>query len=74
MGTIGKMITSARGGVSSKIVIGSISYLLIVGAIITMMFLKPDFPGISDLVSVSLITSSSLLGLTTVENVSTKLK
>lgn len=68
------MVTSLQGGVSSKIIIGSLTYVLIVVSLIVCIFVKPEFPGLDDLISVCLITSSSLLGLTTVENVSKNVK
>ena len=33
------------------------------------MFVNPEFPGITELIGVLLITSASLLGLTTIENI-----
>ena len=66
------MITNHSGSVSSKIVIGTVSYLSLVTAIVILMFINPSFPGLTELVSVLIITSSSLLGLTTVENIKQK--
>lgn len=69
-----QMITSLQGGISSKIIIGSITYVMLVIALIVCIFVKPDFSGLDDLISVSIITSASLLGLTTVENISKNAK
>lgn len=66
------MITNHSGSVSSKIVIGTVSYLSLVTAIVILMFINPSFTGLTELVSVLIITSSSLLGLTTVENIKQK--
>ena len=70
--TLQDMITTNVGSVSSKIVIGAVSYLILVAAVVTLMFINPSFPGLAELVSVLIITSSSLLGLTTVENIKQK--
>ena len=63
------MITSLAGGISSKIVIGAITYVILVLALIILMFVNPDFPGLSGILNTVLITSGALLGLTTVENI-----
>lgn len=70
--TLMDMITTHSGSISSKIVIGAVSYLILVTAVVILMFINPSFPGLSELVSVLIITSSSLLGLTTVENIKQK--
>lgn len=70
--TILDMITSHTGSISSKIVIGAVSYLILVTAIVILMFINPSFPGLTELISVLIITSASLLGLTTVENIKQK--
>lgn len=64
-----KMITSLAGGISSKIVIGAITYVILVLALIILMFVNPEFPGLSGILNTVLITSGALLGLTTVENI-----
>lgn len=69
-----KMITANDGGISSKIIIGSITYLIITLAIVSVMFVNPMFPGLSEIVITNLLTSGSLLGLTVVENLKTKRK
>ena len=63
------MITTHVGSISSKIVIGALTYLILTAAMVTIMFINPAFPGLTELVSVLIITSASLLGLTTVENI-----
>lgn len=63
------MITTHTGSVSSKIVIGAITYLIITAALLTLMFVNPSFSGLSELLTVLILTSASLLGLTTVENI-----
>lgn len=63
------MITTHTGSVSSKIVIGAITYLIITAALLTLMFINPSFSGLSELLTVLILTSASLLGLTTVENI-----
>lgn len=70
--TVLDMITSHAGSISSKIVIGAVSYLILVTAIVILMFINPSFPGLTELISVLIITSASLLGLTTVENIKQK--
>ena len=64
-----KMITSLAGGVSSKIVIGAITYVILTLALILLMFINPDFPGLSSILTTLIVTSGALLGLTTVENI-----
>lgn len=64
-----KMITSLAGGVSSKIVIGAITYVILTIALILLMFINPDFPGLSSILTTLIVTSGALLGLTTVENI-----
>ena len=63
------MATSAQGGISSKIVIGGITYVMLVVAMIVCMFVKPEFAGLTELIITCVVTSASLLGLTTVENI-----
>lgn len=66
------MITTHAGSISSKIVIGALTYLIITAGLVLLMFVNPGFPGLSDLLTVLIITSASLLGLTTVENIKQK--
>lgn len=63
------MITTNVGSISSKIVIGAITYLVLTAGLVTLMFFNPNFPGLADILTVLIITSASLLGLTTVENI-----
>lgn len=63
------MITSLAGGISSKIVIGAITYVVLTLALIVLMFANPEFPGLSGIITTLILTSGALLGLTTVENI-----
>lgn len=72
--TIQDMITSNAGSVSSKVIVGTVTYMVIILALIVMMFVNPTFPGLSDLISISILSSSSLIGLTTIENIRQKRK
>ena len=67
-----EMITTHTGSISSKIIIGAITYLLLTTAVIGLMFINPGFPGLTEIVSILILTSSSLLGLTTIENLKQK--
>ena len=67
-----EMITTHTGSISSKIIIGAITYLLLTAAVIGLMFINPGFPGLTEIVSILILTSSSLLGLTTIENLKQK--
>lgn len=64
-----EMITTNIGTISSKIIIGALCYVFITIALLILMFINPLFPGLSDLITVLIITSGSLLGLTTIENI-----
>lgn len=64
-----RMVTTNLGTVSSKVIIGATSYILLTLSLIVLMFVNPEFPGITELIGVLLITSASLLGLTTIENI-----
>ena len=64
-----KMITTNLGTISSKVIVGATSYLLLTVSLIVLMFVNPDFPGLPEIITVLLITSASLLGLTTIENI-----
>lgn len=66
-----KMVTSGSG-ISSKRVIGATCYILITISILILVFLKPDLPGLTEIVSTLIITTASLLGMTTVEKFSSK--
>ena len=69
-----KFYSTKDGAVSSKIVIGAITYISLVIAIIVLMFVDPDFPGLEDVVVILILSSTSLLGLTTVENIRDKIR
>lgn len=64
-----KFYTTKDGAVSSKIVVGAITYFILVISIVVLMFVKPEFPGLQEIVIVLILSSTSLLGLTTVENI-----
>lgn len=61
-----KMITSKTGGISSKIILGGICYILLIIAV-AIKFCMNDVS--SEIFNTCVITSATLLGLTTVENV-----
>lgn len=69
-----KFYSTKDGAVSSKIVIGATTYISLVIAIIVLMFVDPDFPGLEDVVVILILSSTSLLGLTTVENIRDKVR
>lgn len=69
-----QMITTHAGSISSKIVIGALAYMIVTIALILVMFINPGFPGLTEIVMTHILTSGSLLGLTTVENLRTPLK
>lgn len=62
--------TNHVGDISSKIVIGALGFLVLLITTVIIMFLNPEFPGLEDIVTILIITSASLLGLTTFENIS----
>lgn len=64
-----RFASTKDGAVSSKIVVGALTYLTLVIAIVVLMFIHPEFSGLSDIVIVLILSSTSLLGLTTVENI-----
>ena len=64
-----RFASTKDGAVSSKIVVGALTYLVLVVAVIILMFVHPEFAGLSDIVIVLILSSTSLLGLTTVENI-----
>ena len=69
-----KFYSTKDGAVSSKIVVGAITYISLVIAIIVLMFVDPDFRGLEDVVVILILSSTSLLGLTTVENIRDKVR
>lgn len=68
-----EMITTNLGTISSKVIIGAITYVLVALALVVVMFVNPEFSGLPELLSVLMITSASLLGLTTIENIKNKI-
>lgn len=62
-----KLITS-RSGVSSKRFVGAICYIMITVAVIVLSFVNPNFSGLSEIIITLIITTASLLGMTTIEN------
>ena len=69
---LNKLIT-AGSGVSSKRLVGVICYILITVSILVLLFVKPEFSGLSDIVNTLIITTASLLGMTTIEKFSSSL-
>ena len=67
-----RMVTANDGGISSKIIIGAIAYIIITLSISLVMFINPSFPGLTEIVITHICTSGALLGLTTVENIKNK--
>lgn len=64
------MITGIDGkSVSSKIVIGVVCYPLLILTIIVLAFVNPAFPHIHEILELAFVTTASLLGIQTVENV-----
>lgn len=64
-----RMVT-AGSGISSKRVVGSICYIILTLSIILLIFIKPDFAELSEIVNTLIITTASLLGMTTMEKLS----
>ena len=62
-----KLITS-RSGISSKRFVGAVCYIMITLAIIVLSFVNPSFSGLSEIIITLIITTASLLGMTTIEN------
>ena len=65
-------LISSRSGVSSKRFIGTLGYIVLLVSMIALAFINPFFPGIDDILIALIITSASLLGITTLENISKK--
>ena len=74
MNWLKEMITSPRGAVSSKRVIGSITYLSLTIAVIVLCFVGPEFKNLDDILETLIFASTTMLGLTTFENVKNKTK
>ena len=68
------MITSPRGAVSSKRVIGSVSYIALSITVIVLCFINPEFKNLDDILETLIFASTTMLGLTTFENVKNKTK
>lgn len=64
-----RFASTKDGAISSKIIVGAFTYLLLVISVVVLMFIHPEFPALSDVVVVLILSSTSLLGLTTVENI-----
>lgn len=64
-----KMITSGSG-VSSKRLIGAVCYLILTISLVILLFVNPDFSGLENIFITMIITTASLLGITTIENIS----
>lgn len=62
-----RLITS-RSGVSSKRFVGAICYIMITVAVIVLSFVNPSFSGLNEIIITLIITTASLLGMTTIEN------
>ena len=68
------MITSPRGALSSKRVIGSVSYIALSITVIVLCFINPEFKNLDDILETLIFASTTMLGLTTFENVKNKIK
>lgn len=64
-----KMITSGSG-VSSKRLVGAVCYLMLTISLVVLLFVNPDFSGLENIFITMIITTASLLGITTIENIS----
>ena len=64
-----KMITSGSG-VSSKRLVGAVCYLILTISLVVLLFVNPDFSGLENIFITMIITTASLLGITTIENIS----
>ena len=74
MNWLKEMITSPRGAVSSKRVIGSVTYIALTVTVIVLCFANPEFKSLDDIIETSIVASTAMLGLTTFENVKNKKK
>ena len=74
MSWIKEMITSPRGALSSKRVIGSVSYIALSITVIVLCFINPEFKNLDDILETLIFASTTMLGLTTFENVKNKIK
>lgn len=62
-----KMVTSGSG-ISSKRIVGAICYIILTISIVILSFINPDFNGLENILITMIITTASLLGMTTLEN------
>ena len=68
-----RFCSTKDGAVSSKIIVGTITYFILVISITVLMYVHPEFVGLQEIVIVLILSSTSLLGLTTVENIRDKI-
>ena len=66
------MISSPRGAISSKRVIGSVSYIVLTVTVIILCFVNPSFKNLDDILETLIFASTTMLGLTTFENIKNK--
>ena len=62
MNWIKEMITSPRGAVSSKRVIGSVSYIALSITVIVLCFINPEFKNLDDILEALIFASTTMLG------------
>lgn len=62
-----KMVTSGSG-ISSKRIVGAICYIILTISIVILSFINPNFNGLENILITMIITTASLLGMTTLEN------
>ena len=74
MNWIKEMITSPRGAVSSKRVIGFVTYLALTITVIVLCFVNPSFKNLDDTLETLIFASTAMLGMTLFENVKNKTK
>ena len=72
MNWIKEMISSPRGAISSKRVIGSVSYIALSITVIVLCFINPEFKNLDDILETLIFASTTMLGLTTFENIKNK--
>ena len=72
MNWIKEMISSPRGAISSKRVIGSVSYIILTISVIVLCFVNPSFKNLDDILETLIFASTTMLGLTTFENIKNK--
>lgn len=65
-------VISSGSGISSKRTVGAITYIILTLSIIVLAFINPNFTGLCDILITLIITSASLLGITTFENIKKK--